>query len=676
MAEFDPAILGDDLHQILLDLHGIGVFCEIEALGNARNVGIHDNARRYPVSGSEHHVGSLASGPGNREHLFHGFRHGAVKLAGDALRGADDGLGLVVEEAGAANIVCQHLGADGSEILWRGVFLEQSGGDFVDALIGALRREDGGDEQFPRVAMQERARGVGVHAVEPGENFGDSGLALGCGFGTFHVSWTLVMRARWILLAAALVAFGASLGSGFHFDDYAIFSDPALQSGRGWLEVWAPLQSRPLTYFTFWLNRVLGEGDPLGYHLFNLVFHLIAVLLAWECLRRLLPERVALLAGVIFALHPLQAEAVNYVWARSIVLAAACCFAALWMWLEGRPWIAVACFALGLLAKEECAAFPLFLLWLSWNGSLPGVRRSRSALAVMFALAMAAGARVIWATSVIPGAPAGVQAGISPLKYLVAQGAAICRYVQLFVLPYGFTVDAEIPRGVWVGLGGWAVIVAITVYLVRARRTFAVWWIAGLLLLLPSSSIFPAADLAADRRMYLPMFAFAVLAAMVVSHWEARVRAPQVTIVVALVLVALSVSRTLVWMSEQRLWAEAVERAPGKLRPKLQLARALPAAKGLELLSKARLQSPYEPAIATEIGKILMSEGQVDGALEEFGRALALAPTDARNMNNRGVALQALGQTEAARADFLRALRTDPSLVEAKENLAKLPPAQ
>jgi Flp pilus assembly protein TadD len=47
---------------------------------------------------------------------------------------------------------------------------------------------------------------------------------------------------------------------------------------------------------------------------------------------------------------------------------------------------------------------------------------------------------------------------------------------------------------------------------------------------------------------------------------------------------------------------------------------------------------------------------------------------DARNVNNRGVALQALGQTEAARGDFERALRMDPTLTEARDNLAKLPP--
>jgi tetratricopeptide (TPR) repeat protein len=478
------------------------------------------------------------------------------------------------------------------------------------------------------------------------------------------------MRERLILLAAALAAFGASLGSGFHFDDYAIFSDPALQSARGWIEVWAPLQTRPFTYFTFWLNRQMGAGDPLGYHLFNLLFHLAAVLLAWECLRRLLPQRAALIAGVLFALHPVQAEAVNYVWARSIVLAALCCFGALWQWLEGRPWVAVAWFALALLAKEECAAFPLLLLWLGWRGSLPGARRSVAALAAMFALALAAGARVIWATAVTPGAPAGLQAGISPLQYLLVQGAVICRYLQLAALPYGFTVDPDISVSLWVGIAAWALLAGATFWLLRRERTCATWWIAGLILLIPSSSLFPAADLSADRRMYLPMFAFAAAAAVLL----ARVKAPALLAAIALVLAGLSVQRTMVWMTEESLWREAVERAPGKLRPKLQLARALPAAKGLELLAKARLDAPYSPEIAAETGKILLGEGQADGALEEFGRALALAPMDARNMNNRGVALLALGQTEAARADFERALRTLPSLVEARENLAKLPP--
>src|SRR4051794_38860970 len=105
------------------------------------------------------------------------------------------------------------------------------------------------------------------------------------------------MRARLFLLAAALIAFGASLASGFHFDDYAIFADPNLTSASGWMGVFTLRQTRPLTYLTFWLNYAIGGGEPLLYHAVNLALHLGAVWLAYECLRRLMPERVALAAA-------------------------------------------------------------------------------------------------------------------------------------------------------------------------------------------------------------------------------------------------------------------------------------------------------------------------------------------------------------------------------------------
>ena len=473
------------------------------------------------------------------------------------------------------------------------------------------------------------------------------------------------MRARFLLIAAALAAFGASLGSGFHFDDYAIFSDPVLTSPWGWLQVWGWRQTRPLTYLTFWLNYQAGGQDALGYHVLNLLLHLGAVLLAYECLRRLLPQRAALAAAALFAVHPLQAEAVDYVWGRSIVLAALLCFAALLCWITGRPWAAVACFAAALLAKEECAAFPLVL------AMLPARPRGRSHIAVMLGLSVAAGARVVYAAAVTPGALAGLRAGISPWKYLLAQGPVILRYLRLLIVPYGFTVDAGIHvPAVWVGVPAWAAMAALAALLWRYRRQpWATWLLAGLILLIPSSSIFPAADLSADRRMYLPMLGFAAAAGWLLT----RVRTPALAAVVVVALTGVSMGRTQVWMTEERLWREAVRRAPEKVRPKIQLSRAVPAAEALELLAEARNLAPYDPAVAAETGKILLSEGQPAGALEEFGRALALDPLDARNFNNRGVALYALGQTAAAREDFERALRMDPGLTEARQNLEKLP---
>ena len=474
------------------------------------------------------------------------------------------------------------------------------------------------------------------------------------------------MRARLLIAGAALLAFGASLGGGFHFDDYAIFASRVLKSPAGFLGIWALARTRPLTYLTFWLNYLAGGRDPLGYHLFNLALHVGAAVLLYECLRRLIGDRAGVLGGVLFAVHPIQAEAVNYIWARSIVLAALLCFASLYAWLNGSRWWAVVWFGAALLAKEECAAFPLVLLM------LPGQKRDRARLAPvasMCLLAFVAAARVVYATAVTPGSPAGLQAPFSPVKYFLAEGPVLLRYLRLLVGPYGFTVDPDVSiPPAWIALTAWIAIAALAFAGWRYLRPVGLWFIAGLILLLPSSSIFPAADLAADRRMYLPMFAFAAAAALLLE----RVKWRSAGIVLAAALAAISIDRSIIWMNDATLWREAVARAPHKVRPKVQLARALPASQALELLNQARNLAPEDPAVPAEIGKILLTENQPEAALLEFGRALALDPRDARNANNRGVALAAIGQTEAARADFERALRMDPSLEEARDNLKKL----
>ncbi len=468
---------------------------------------------------------------------------------------------------------------------------------------------------------------------------------------------------RILLLAAALIPFCGSLASGFHFDDYAIFQDAAIRAPNGWLTVWNLGQTRPLTYFTFWLNFRLWGENPWGYHALNLALHAAAVLLLYECLRRA-AAREAFFATLIFAVHPIQAEAVDYVWARSIVLAAIFVFIAWREWLESREWRAVAWFAAALLSKEECAAFPLALLLL-WRPQ-PRETARRWALAAMCGLSILAAVRVVYVLANTPGAPAGLRAGITPWHYFLAEGPVIWRYLRMIFLPWGFTVDPQIGLpSPWAGIAAWVFLLGIAAYLWRYSR----WFAAGLILLLPSSSIFPAEDLAADRRMYLALGVFAIGLVQLGRRLPCPAWAGAVMVTV---LAALSVGRTYVWMSDERLWREAAALAPEKVRPKIQLARNVPPAEALALLAAARGLAPNDANVATETGKVLLSEGNAAAALPEFGRALALDPRDARNYNNRGVALMALGQRDAAREDFLHALRLEPDLTEARQNLRRL----
>jgi tetratricopeptide (TPR) repeat protein len=469
----------------------------------------------------------------------------------------------------------------------------------------------------------------------------------------------------WLLLLA-LAGFGAGLFGTFILDDYAIFSDPVLTSPSGWWEVWRLDQTRPLTYFTFWLNYRLGATDPAGYHAVNLALHLCAVWLAFGALRRLMPDKAAWVAAAIFAVHPLQSEAVNYVFARSTLLMTVFCLLSLQFWLKGKHWWAVLWFALALLAKEEAVAWPVFLALLHWSVSRNAAEWKP--IGAMFGLAFLFGARVLFATAVIPGSGAGAQAGISSWDYFWTQGLVIWRYLAMTLAPvWPYRIDSPISAGMywwaWIGLLGVAVLAMKRMN--GARAGF--WMLAVLVLLSPSSSVFPAADLSADRRMYLPMVAAAAALALSIPRLS----------YVLVVLIVLSGLRTWDWLDAERFWRK--QAGNGSVRSVVQLARVVEPSESVRLLEEVKGKNPDNPLVASELGRVYLGAGAADKALQEFGRALALAPDNPQALSNRGVALLMLKQREAARSDFERALQIDPCAFEARLNAMRMglkpPPA-
>lgn len=432
----------------------------------------------------------------------------------------------------------------------------------------------------------------------------------------------------------------------FVFDDYSLLAKPPQ-----WADLWRLEQTRPLTYLSFLLNQYAG-----GWHLLNLAVHLTCVWLLDRIASRVLPAHIAWVAPFLFAVHPLLSEPIQYVFARSSLLATLFCLAAFYAWTRDRPWQAVAWFLPALLAKEECVAFPLALVLF---------RPVWRPIAAMLALSLAAGLRVLYATKVVAGAGSGFDAGVSPGNYFLAQGTVIWSYVIRAVFPFGLTLDPAAPvLGFEAGVLGWALLaVAAGIALWRGHPAGR-WFVFGLILVLPSSSILPAADLIAWRRMYLPMAAFCLAAAYVVP--------PRAVPAVVLFFALLSGARALVWRSEVGLWQEAQAAAPEKLRPCLQLARLASPADALAILAAAEQIAPGDPAIASAKGVAFLQQGDPARALAEFGKALAQRPGDPKAILNRGVALEALGQSEAARADFFRALGRDPCQPQARENLLRL----
>ena len=479
----------------------------------------------------------------------------------------------------------------------------------------------------------------------------------------------VALRTPLLLVLAALLAFGGCLQAPFHLDDHALRLPAPFGVQSPWTAALRLEQTRPLTWLTFWTNLKISP-EPFGFHLVNLALHAAAIFAAWFALRRLLPERAALIACALFALHPLQTEAVVYIFARATLLYVLFCLLSLGAWLANRRWAAVALFALALLCKEEAVAFPVLLLLLHF--ALSRKREDWPPLAAMFGLALVAGLRSAWATAHIAGSGAGAQAGITSFDYFSAQGLAILRYLWLMFVPIDLTIEPNLvaTSPLLASLAWGAVSVVVLIALRRFTGAKEGFWItAGLVLLSPSSSIFPAADLAADRRMYFPLLAFGATAGLLLQRTR-----PVLLVPIAGLLVILSFAQTRLWQSEQGLWMEAARLAPNHIRPKRQLARLLPPEQALPLLEEARQIAPDDPRVATDLGRVYLALGHPALALEQFGRALAAEPNSAEALNNRGVALLMLGQSEAARQDFLRALEKDPQLPDAIHNLSRVPP--
>jgi len=471
------------------------------------------------------------------------------------------------------------------------------------------------------------------------------------------------------LAASVLAVFWGVLAAPFHYDDYALLLDRAITSSGGWWECFRWEQSRPLVWFTFWANYQLSGTSPVSWHAVNLALHLMNALLIWTSLQALLPGRASWFAAFFFALHPIQTEAVAYVYARGILLATFFCLVALRLWIAGRRWHAVAAFALALLAKEECAAFPAFLLLLHFSTNRE--RGERAPLAAMFSLSLAAVGRVGWLAATIPGSGAGPQSGVGPAEYFLTQGIALWRYLRLVAVPTGFSFEP----GLRVETGGlaflaWAGIAALALVSLRHFRGAAAgfWFLSALVLIAPTSSVFPAMDLAADRRVYLPMVALASAAGLLLR----RTDFPRLLWAGAVVLGMLSYVRVDVWRSQEGLWEDAMRAAPEAVRPRIQLSRLRPPLEALALLEEAKKIAPNDAAVASDMGRVFMQLHRPSDALNEYGRALALEPANPLAHNNRGVALQALGIRDHAERDFRRAVELDPCLEPARENLAKL----
>ena len=285
-----------------------------------------------------------------------------------------------------------------------------------------------------------------------------------------------------VIVVAGASTYWNSLGGSFVWDDQtSIVTNPTI------LHLWplsdplrppreTPVAGRPLVNLSFAVNYALGGLAETGYHVGNVSIHVACAMLLFGFVRRTLARPrtgvggkpgedeararlTALVAALLWMLHPLQSEAVDYITQRSESLMAL--FFLLTLYCAQRAhrsayagrWqtLSVLSCACGMASKESMVTAPLAVLLydrvFEFN-SLGQAVRSRTRLYAGLAATWIEVAAFLWQQ---PRSTAGLSAAIDPWTYLLNQVQMIGRYLRLSLWPRALVLDYGLPRPLSIG---------------------------------------------------------------------------------------------------------------------------------------------------------------------------------------------------------------------------------
>ena len=530
-------------------------------------------------------------------------------------------------------------------------------------------------------------------------------------------------RLSWQIGALAvlvLLAYANSLDGKWVYDDAIIFDDPSVVgTGFGW-SVFLLTQARPLTFLSFHWNYLATGEALLSYHVVNTLLHAANAVLVLLVARRHLSSGAAFIAAALYAVHPLNTEAVSYIYQRSTTLATLFALLSLLLFLKEQYVWSAAAFGASLLCKEETIALPIFLLLYDLL-----YRRRRPRLTYYVALLglvglAAARSFYVWNhASKDPTIGYRVRS-VRPLSFVLTEPRVVWRYLQLFLVPVGQSVDHGIrhstglfsPISTLPAILGLAVLVGLLAYLAWRGHQPAFWGLGFFILLAPTSSIVPVQDLMFEHRVYFPSVCLVIAAAQLLVLIPRRALLPVVGVILV-VLLALTIARNRLWHDSKVLWTDAIHKSPDFSHPWATMGRQLmriDVRSARQYLDRAAALEPDNPGIQNDAGvaALRMSDGRAAaehlrvavalrpnissyqsdmglalflmndnrGALEHFQKAIALGGPKQYGWAHVGDAYYRLGQVDQAADSYRRALQMDPCMGGARTGLVRALGAQ
>ena len=514
-----------------------------------------------------------------------------------------------------------------------------------------------------------------------------------------------------IIAAISVLTYLPSFNSSFHLDDYESIESSNIKAVSPY-EIIKRYPTRWLVFLTFQANAKVHDYNVFGYHVVNITIHIFCsflfysfLRLLWRPMRRKYPQALKnfshrltpLFCGILFAVHPLQSQAVIYISQRLALMStlfllfSLCSIARGFLFGHSKflGWFGAAvAFFLGIFCKETIVIAPIiisvFLLifyppnfkkWslLKWMLiSILILIFLLSPVIILFNLSNWDVDTLLINLNSIGGKIDIHTPGMTRYSYAITQFSVILKYIYLFIFPKGLNIDHSVSlNSTFFSLRvlcSFSLLIFLIILSWLKRRTFPLIFLGTLIFLfgvLPQSSIIPTPDLMFEHRTYFSNAGLILILISIFSFLKGKKIVRTLAIILIIILSVVTFERSKVWETELSLWSDAYAKSPAKLRVinnyancLINTGELLPA---VRILEKTMETEEYIfPSFFGLLGNLYVRVGEYDKAVEVYVKGLKNDWTNLSLNYNLAVVLQILGKNKQAEYHFKRALQICP----------------
>jgi len=468
---------------------------------------------------------------------------------------------------------------------------------------------------------------------------------------------------------------------------------------KAWFQPGSFIEYYPLHETVQWLQWQLWGSDTLGYHVTNIVLHLVSALLLWRLLLKF-GLRLAWLGGLIFVIHPVMVESVAWIAEFKNTLSLPPALLAMLAWINYQDHgktrdygLALGLFLVAMLCKITLAMFPFVLLLYAWWKRDRITWNDLKLSAPFFLISLTLGTiSILAAERNAHGSTAFI---LTPhlggfFFRMALAGLIISFYFTKSLVPiwpssayFEWTVD---PHRLWQFLP-WPILLSVICWLWTQRHRWGRHALLGLGFFLINLAPFlglvgvsyMTSSWVYDHLLYFPIIGLIGLVVAGLGRFD-QLLAPPMRLcgraIFGLLLTLLAFEShdyAKAWINE-----EVASRYDLRLNPQNQLIHCTfgdyleKKGRIAEAIIQYREALEIDPAPAPihyALANALLHGGQVDEAMAQYETTLAIDPRYAEARDELGIALAQKGRVDEAVAQFQKALELDPNLVPAHTNL-------